>query len=222
MPDIYVTGIDVLIGLVILVSAVYAAYRGLMRETLSIFAWAVAAYASLLLFPLSQSLLVTRIQPNWLAGAVALIGVFLIILVPLGFMSHRFSQKVDRTAIGPVDQTLGFIFGVGRGLVIVGLAYIVFSVLVRVQDQPEWIRKARLLPLVQSTSEVLLTLVPESNSLRQDVRRRGVVAETPPVPAPRRRPAVATPRGNPSKQQQTYGADERRALDRLIEATGDQ
>ena len=83
MPDVFITGIDVLIGLVILVSAIYAAYRGLMRETLSIFAWAVAAYLSLQLFPLSQSIIGARIQPEWLAGGVALIGVFLVILVPL-------------------------------------------------------------------------------------------------------------------------------------------
>ena len=147
MPDVFITGIDVLIGLVILVSAIYAAYRGLMRETLSIFAWAVAAYLSLQLFPLSQSIIGARIQPEWLAGGVALIGVFLVILVPLSFATYRFSEKVEKTAVGPVDRALGFLFGIGRGLVIVALAYIVFSALVPISQHPAWIRRAHLLQI---------------------------------------------------------------------------
>jgi membrane protein required for colicin V production len=212
MPDVYITGVDVVIGLAILVSAFYAAYRGLIRETLSIFAWAIAAYGSLLLYPLSQSLLAERIEPSWLAGAAALLGVFLIILIPLSFASHRFSQKVDKTAIGPVDRTLGFVFGVGRGLVIVALAYIVFSNFVSVGQQPGWMKRARLLPVIQGTSEVLLTLVPENNALR----RHNVAAEDAASP-PKSRTSAA---GRGNNKQQGYGADERRALDRLIETTG--
>ena len=42
------------------------------------------------------------------------------VFIPLSFMSHRFSESVKNSPIGPLDRALGIAFGVVRGLVIVG------------------------------------------------------------------------------------------------------
>jgi len=155
-----ITWIDVVVGLVIVASAVYAAWKGLLRETLSIFAWALAAYASLVLGRWLQHQLADAISPPWLSYVVAYGGIFLIVLIPLSFLSYRFSESIQKSPVGPVDRTLGFVFGIGRGLVLVALPYIAFTMLVPVKDQPGWIAHAATLPLVQRTSNVLLSLVP--------------------------------------------------------------
>ena len=51
-------------------------------------------------------------------------------------MSHRFSQSVKNSPIGPLDRALGIAFGVVRGLVIVGLAYLAFTYFVPIRNQP--------------------------------------------------------------------------------------
>ena len=48
-----------------------------------------------------------------------------------------------------------------RGLVIVGLAYLAFTYFVPIRKQPDWLTEARLLPMIQSTADVLLSLVPD-------------------------------------------------------------
>ncbi|MGQ0742274.1 MAG: CvpA family protein [Alphaproteobacteria bacterium] len=210
MDGVSVTVLDILVVGVILFSALFAMWRGLIQETLSIVAWVAAAYSALRFYPWLQPLVEDYVASPRLAALAAGAIIFLIVLIPISFLSHRFGENVKQSHIGPVDRSLGFVFGVGRGLVIVGLAYIAFSALVPTRDHPGWLTHARLLPLIQSTSDVLLSLVPDRNG---DVVREHWAAKT------ATDPAKIEPKEKPAK---TYGARERRALDRLIEATGDE
>jgi membrane protein required for colicin V production len=155
-----VTFIDCLIVLIVVVSAGYAGWRGLIWETLTIFAWASAALASLYpgpyIIPLTRSL----VSQAWLASLLAYASVFMAVFIPLAFMSHRFSQGVKNSPIGPLDRAAGVAFGVVRGLVIVALAYLAFTYFVSIRNQPSWVTEARLLPVVQTTADVLLSVVP--------------------------------------------------------------
>jgi membrane protein required for colicin V production len=227
MGEVSVTIVDLTIAIVVLVSAIFATWRGLLRETLSVFSWAVAAYLSLRFFPSFRSVLRAYISPEWLADLTVLIGIFMIVLVPLSYMSYRFSETVKRTEIGPVDRALGFVFGIGRGLVVVGIAYITFSILVPPQSHPSWLTQARLFPVVENTSDVLLSLVPPPEDMPlTSLTSAPVVSAPPPAQA---QPQTAQQQAAPPQtaqnplveaDAQTYGAEERAALDRLIESTG--
>ena len=61
------------------------------------------------------------VEPPWLAWIAVFVGTFMIVLVPLSILTHRFAEIVKRSEIGAIDRALGFVFGIGRGLVIVGL-----------------------------------------------------------------------------------------------------
>lgn len=212
MGELSVATVDIVIASVVLVSAVYAALRGLLRETLSIFSWALAAYLTLRLFPSFRPMLREYIAPDWLADVAVILGVFMIILIPLSYVGFRITETVKQTDIGPVDRALGFVFGVGRGLVVVGLAYIVFSILVPPANHPAWLTQARLFPAVANTSDVLLSLVPPP----EEIGLNELGFFTPPpeeLPQPAQDPPAEA-------DSQAYGAEDRAALDRLIEATG--
>jgi membrane protein required for colicin V production len=155
-----VTFIDCLIVLIVVVSAGYAGWRGLIWETLTIFAWASAALASLYLGPYIVPLTRSLVSQTWLASLLAYASVFMAVFIPFAFMSHRFSQGVKNSPIGPLDRAAGVAFGVVRGLVIVALAYLAFTYFVPIRSQPGWVTEARLLPIVQSTSDILLSVVP--------------------------------------------------------------
>jgi membrane protein required for colicin V production len=197
MSGLPVTTIDLIVIAVILISAVIALYRGLVRETFSIFEWVASAYAAIRLTPIFQPMLTGIIEPPWLAWVAVFIGTFLIVLIPLSIMTHRFAELVKRSEIGAIDRALGFVFGIGRGLVIVGLAYIAYASFVPLESQSATVTQARLFPLIQNSSQVLLSLVPESRS------EGGTVSQ-----------------GDARDEAKTYGASDRSALDRLFEATG--
>ncbi len=201
MGDLSITVIDAVVIGVILLSAGFATWRGLIHETFAIFEWVAGIYVALRFTPVFQPLLRGVISPPWLAYILVLFGTFLIVFIPLSIFSHRLSDVVKKSEIGPVDRALGLVFGIGRGLVIVGLGYIGFATLVPIRDHPATLTHAKLFPLVRNTSEVLLGLVPGANKVaglgeREDARpesREGAKA---------------------------YGASDRSALDNLIETTG--
>ena len=143
---------------ILLVSGLLATYRGFLNETLSIVAYAVAAVGAVVLAPLLKPLAHSLVGPDWLAYGLSLASLFLVLLIPLSFVSFRISESVQGSPIGPLNRSLGFVFGVGRGLVIVGAAYLVFSLLAPPKDHPEWVRDARLLPVIKGTADVLRSL----------------------------------------------------------------
>ena len=209
--------VDVLVVAVILVSAGFAAWRGFVQESLSIFAWAAAAFASLYFGP-SVVPLLNGVLSGWGALIAGYAAVFLVVVIPLSFMSFRFSESVRHSPVNALDRSLGMVFGVVRGLAIVGILYLVFSMIVPIPKQPGWMTQARLLPLVQSSGEVLLALIPDRDRhqaahTRTHPRREAAQ----PKPRPQKRDAETAHAAKRPKKG--YGANERRALDRLIEAT---
>ena len=220
MSALGITYIDPLVVIVVLVSAVYATWRGFVSETLSIFAWAAAAFATLFfgprLAPIARGLFASPL----LGVMVGYIAIFLVVLIPLSFLSFRFAESVKHSAVGTLDRSLGFAFGVVRGLAIIGLAYIAFTTVVAVRNQPDWITNAKLLPVIRVSAQALLSLVP-------DQHLDGVKAETAAAPAPKPEASAApvpTPSPKPAAAKKhgkkAYGAKERSELDRLIETTG--
>lgn len=209
------TLVDVLVVLAVVISTIYAMIRGFVNETLSIFAWAAAAFATLYFAPGIAPFLRARMSTPLVGTLVAYVGIFLVVLIPLSFVSYRFSENVKQSPVGAVDRVLGAVFGVVRGLALVGIAYIVFTMFVPMHAQPRWIRDARLYPLIRGSSDALLTLVPSQNSDTAEVSHELQEASD---------PGSADGAGHGSAgrkhRHKIYGADERRALDNLIETTG--
>jgi membrane protein required for colicin V production len=231
-----VSFLDCLIVLVIVVSAGYAAWRGFLWETLTIFAWVAAAFACLYFGPYIIPLTRSLVAQAWLASLFAYVAVFLAVFIPFAFMSHRFSESVKHSPIGPLDRAAGVAFGVVRGLVIVGLAYLAFTFFVPIRQHPRWLTEARLLPVVQSTADVLLSIVPDRHGDFAYVSHHEVVRQSAPAASHdpmaelirRNEAANSVSKSTPgpvqhkaaTKVTKSYGASDRQALDKLVETGG--
>jgi membrane protein required for colicin V production len=232
------TAIDVLVILTVLASAGYAAWKGFLSETLTIFDWLAAAFGSLYFGPYLVPMMRGVVSTPWLASLIAYAVVFLIVFIPLSFLSHRFSENVKNSPIGPLDRALGIAFGVVRGLAVVALVYIAYSYFVPVPEQGRFIREAQTLPMIQSTSAVILSLVPErtktdfalggaekrhSGDAIGDIIQSNAGANrvAPEQQEPSHDSVRESPHASPSKKaEKGYGADDRRALDTLLKNGG--
>jgi membrane protein required for colicin V production len=218
MSALGITYVDPIVLIVIVVSAIYATYRGFVSETLSIFAWAAAAFATLFVGPKLAPYTRGLMSPPFLGQLIGYAAVFLVVLIPLSFISYRFSESVKHSPVGTLDRSMGAVFGVVRGLAIIGLAYIAFTFMVSVSNQPGWLANAKTLPVIQSSAQVLLSLVPDQHlaSAREEPAQPGPKSTEIPTPEPKPS-AESSPR---KRGQKAYGAKERQQLDRLIETTG--
>jgi membrane protein required for colicin V production len=156
-----ITLLDIILIVVMLISGLLAMVRGFMREVLSIVAWVLAAGATLYayskLLPLAK-----QYFNNDIVAAVAVVGgVFLLTLLIVSIVTVRISDMVLDSRVGALDRTLGFLFGLARGLVIVVVAFMFFSWLVPDRSQPEWVRSAKSRVVLTGTGQWLMSMLPE-------------------------------------------------------------
>jgi len=213
--------LDVAIVAFVLISAVYATYRGFVAESLSVFAWVAAAFATLYFGPWTSYWVRGMVNPPWLGEIVGYAVVFIVVLLPLAFASARFAEGVKKSQVGTLDAALGAGFGIVRGLVVVGIAYLVLTAFEPVAMQPKWITNARLMPVIRVSAEVVSSLIPDQSEPGHRHEHAAAaqsapkIAESPPPAAPAPKPAA------PKHSKTTYGAKDRQALDRLIETSSD-
>jgi membrane protein required for colicin V production len=153
-----ISWLDVILIVIMLVSGFLAMVRGFTREILSVFSWAMAAVAALFFTPKYSSLLTPYIDNPTVAQIVFAAGVFLITLIVVSLITFRISDRVLDSRVGALDRTLGFIFGLARGFLLVAIVFILFTALAR--DQPDWVRNARSYPILQQTQVAIESLLP--------------------------------------------------------------
>ncbi|MFK7743504.1 MAG: CvpA family protein [Roseobacter sp.] len=131
------TLIDGVVALVIVISALLAYGRGLVRELMAIVGWVAAAVLGFMFAPQVEPMVrEIPVVGEFLAdscelsiiGAFAL--VFAVALIIVSLFTPLFSTVVQRSAVGGVDQGLGFLFGVARGVLLVAIGFFVYNTVV--------------------------------------------------------------------------------------------
>ena len=136
------TVIDGIVAAVIVLSALLAYGRGLVRETLAIAGWIAAAIIAYIFAPRVEPL--TREIPvvNEFLGAqcneISIVFAFALVLVAglivFSLFTPLFSSLVQRSFLGGLDQALGFLFGVARGILLVAIAFFVYDTVITGQE----------------------------------------------------------------------------------------
>src|SRR5476649_1153685 len=156
-----ITLLDIILLVVMLISGLLAMIRGFMREILSIGAWGVAALATLWAYAKVLPIAKGYFASDMVAAGVTVGGVFLLTLLIVSIITVRISDMILDSRVGALDRTLGFLFGLGRGLVIVVVAFLFFAWLVPERSQPEWVKGAKSKVVLQSTGQWLMSMLPD-------------------------------------------------------------
>ena len=191
-----ITLLDVLLLVVMLISGLLAMIRGFMREVLSIAAWGIAAAVTLWAFPRVTPLAQTYFSSDTVAKGISIAVVFLITLLIVSIITVRISDMVLDSKVGALDRSLGFLFGLGRGLIIVVVAFLFFAWLVPDRSQPDWVRGAKSKVVLQSTGQWLMGMLPddpESTILKRLKKPKPEDQDAPPDAAPGQKSELPTP-----------------------------
>jgi membrane protein required for colicin V production len=191
-----VTLLDIILLVVMLISGLLAMIRGFMREILSIGAWVIAALVTLYTFAKALPLVQGYIASTTVATAVTVAAIFLVTLLVVSIITVRISDMVLDSRVGALDRTLGFLFGLGRGLLIVVVAYLFFDWLVPDRSQPAWISGAKSKVVLKSTGDWLKGMLPddpESTILQKLKKPKPADQDAPPDSAPGQRSDLSVP-----------------------------
>ncbi len=135
------TLIDGIVAVVIVMSALLAYSRGFVREAMAIAGWVAAAILAFISAPQVQPLVKEiPVVGDFISDScelsviTAFATVFAVALVIVSLFTPLFSSLVQRSALGGLDQGLGFLFGVARGILLVAIAFFVYETVMTAQS----------------------------------------------------------------------------------------
>lgn len=213
--------LDIIVVTVIVMSGLFAFSRGFVKEALSIVAWAGAGFAALYGAAYLLPVLARLLPRGPVTDAIAIIVLFLAVLVVLSLVTSAASRRIKHSGLSAIDRTLGLVFGLLRGVLLVCLGYLALAWALPAEDQqqPRWMVRARTLPFLETGADQLRLLVPAvyrqkaaaaAGDTRHTAEQMKQAAEairalsTPRVPAGRERGVGYTP-------------DDQHELNRLIQ-----
>ncbi|MFO1036439.1 MAG: CvpA family protein [Geminicoccaceae bacterium] len=194
MEQFGVTFLDLGILAVVLISALLALGRGLVREVLSLASWIGAAIVAILFFAKVQPLARDAIANTTLADLAAFGVVFVVPLIAFRITAGVIADIVGASPFRGLDRLGGFAFGAVRGIVIVLIGYLAATSLMRVENEPDWVKNARLMPALEAGAAVVRANLPEKLRTRLEEHDKPI---GPSPPAAQKVPAT-----NEAKLQQ--------------------
>lgn len=232
--------LDCLVIVIILISAAVAFLRGFVREVLTILGLVGASLTALtagpMLAPGIEDWLIgdTEGEPGKLMGFVpydiaasvfAYAGLFVITMIVLSIISHWIAKSVHAIGLGPVDRSLGVVFGIVRALVLIGLLYMPFHLLMEEKDKENWFGDSMTHTYVEYSADLLSGLMPEGLQKDEEDEDKdeldplnGLTGEEDENKKVQPLPDTGTDEEAADEQQSNgYSDIQRRAIDGLIE-----
>jgi membrane protein required for colicin V production len=154
-----VIAVDYIILAIILVSAVMGLVRGLLREAIAVITWFLAIVLAWSFGPSLEphlgGVLVGSPLRIWAARAIIFVGILLL----GGAVAVIVSHYVRVSMFAGMDKFLGLVFGLIRGIVIVGAFTIAVQAL-RMDEDASW-KRSKLMPYATGVADALRGMVGE-------------------------------------------------------------
>ncbi len=167
---------DIVVFSALLISALVAFMRGFIKEVLTIAGVLGGFVAALYFGPVLSDILsgwlgaengenggtLFGVIPYSLLTEAAGYGVvFISVVIILSVASHFIAKGASAVGLGPVDRTLGVVFGLARAIILLGLLYMPVHLLVEDEQKEEWFGTPVTEQAVAWTSEKLIAVMPE-------------------------------------------------------------
>ena len=158
------TFLDGILIVIALISGMLAMYRGLTREVLSILSWALAAVAAVVFVIyyryLADDVAVSLGLDKKIALGLCALAVFALVLIVVHFITSKFSETVLDSRVGALDRTLGFVFGLARGFLLVVILYFFGTFLEQDEEKhPYWVTQSQSLPYLKETGNYIVSVM---------------------------------------------------------------
>jgi membrane protein required for colicin V production len=222
MDSLPINGLDLAVGIVLLISALLAFMRGFVHEVLSIAAWVGAVLAAMHGLPFARPI-------EWAADAAAAVLIFLVVLLALSILTNAVSRSIQKSALNNLDRSLGFAFGLVRALVFLGIGLIITDWLTS-GERPKWMARAKTLPIIEMSADGVKAVLPVTFMAANDAAKDGAAKinralEHKETLDRLNLPALKAPEDDKSTEKTNgpaYKEQDQRSLDRLFEMNKDK
>lgn len=169
------TAFDVGVGILVLISAILATARGLTREVLSLATWAGSAAIAIYMWQYHPEIARGFIAEQIVADVATVVVSFIVSLIVLHLITMRIADFVVDSKVGPLDRTLGFIFGIARG-VLIAVVVVIFGQWLLGPSLPPWAAESKSLPVLENFGNSLIAALPPDleKQVTDILQKRGI------------------------------------------------
>ena len=238
--------LDYIVLGIILISGLLALMRGFVREALSLASWAGAIFLAAHYYPLLEPMVHQHIKTPEVVSMVSSGLIFVAALIVFTIVSYIISGMIRGEALTAIDRSLGFVFGILRGVLFVGVLYLVVQTVVwpsletaepgqesvidssvkSLQDvekkekdpAPQWIIQAKTFPAMKYTAKIMKSFLPQKMIDKANKELLNDKKATQKVIDDKALEMLSTPTAgiNPTVQQPGYTNDTRSDLNRKV------
>lgn len=203
------TPFDYIALAILLVSGLIGLVRGGAREVITVLAFLAAVVLAVVGLRVTGPVARQALHPPFLANAVAILVGFVVVYLILRLAGSRLIRPLDAgsRALTLVDRAVGVLFGLFRGVLALGVLYLVFNAATPPERVPQWIKGAAFYPLSGTAGRMLMALAPKGALVAEKVGP--ALGES----------ADEGSAGKPAARGKGYDAKSRKSVDELVEKT---
>ena len=153
--------LDVIILIVVAISALIALSRGLVKEVLSIIGWILATMAVIYILPVVMPFAKEYISNGYVAGVVSSLFILILFFILWIYATAGVVSKIRTSKLNGMDRMLGLFFGIARAFLLVVLFYILVSWMIPADRQSETLTKSKYFQLAGKFAQPLEEMIPE-------------------------------------------------------------
>jgi len=135
--------VDLIIVVIIIISALISLVRGFVKESLSLASWILAGFIALRYFTPLADLLEPYIESPTIRTGTGFAILFVSSLIVGAIINFMASQLVTKTGLTGTDKSLGVVFGAARGVLIVTML-VLLAGLTPMPSEPWWNESAMI------------------------------------------------------------------------------
>ena len=153
--------LDIIILIVIGISALIALSRGLVKEVLSIVGWVLSTMAVIYLLPVIMPFAKTHIANGYIAGAVSSICILILFFILWIYLTSGIVGKIRTSKLNGMDRMLGLFFGIIRAFLLIVLFNILVNWTIPAENQSEALTESKYFKIAGNFAKPLQDLIPE-------------------------------------------------------------
>ncbi len=153
---------DGVLVLIVLISCIAGFIRGFTREVLGLVSWGGSIYGALYLYPFLVPFIQNYIESPVVATLLSGLGIFCVLFFFLSLLSKGISTKVKGSILSGFDRTLGLIFGIARGWILLGFLFVGAAFLIPFAQWPQEVKQGKIIPISALSAQFILDSLPGS------------------------------------------------------------
>jgi len=151
--------VDYILIAIVGLSMVLSLWRGFVREVISLIGLVLAFLAASRLSGRAGDYLGQWIDNATIADGAGFAIVFVIVMLIVGLIGAVIRKLVDIADLTATDRTLGIFFGAARGMLLIALAFLVYTTISK--PSSPWLKNSMLTPYAMELGDMLGGVIPE-------------------------------------------------------------